>query len=81
VVLGPDSDPPDEPRDSSAGPGAPQGTAHEDLKRAAESAVRLTTALGEVGLRLAARNLGTAAKVGGDKAGRTAKALAKWLLI
>jgi hypothetical protein len=81
VVLGIGSDPPDEPRDSSAGPGASQSTDHEDLKRAAESAVRLTTALGEVGVRLAARNLGTAAKVGADTFARTAKAIAKWLIV
>jgi hypothetical protein len=41
----------------------------------------LATALGEVGLELAAKNLGTAAKVGADTAGRTAKAVARWLLV
>jgi hypothetical protein len=41
----------------------------------------LGTTLGEVGLKLAAKSLGTAARVGADKGGRTAKALARWLLI
>jgi hypothetical protein len=81
VVLGPGSDPPDEPRDSSAGPGAPQRNDHEDLKKAAESAIRLGTMLGEVGLKLAARNLGAAAQVGVGAAGRTARAVAKWLIV
>jgi hypothetical protein len=81
VVLGPRFDPTDGPRDPSAGPGAPQSTDHEDLKKAAESAIRLGTMLGEVGLKLTARNLGPASQVGAGAAGRTARAVAKWLIV
>jgi hypothetical protein len=81
VVLGPTSDPTDEPRDSSARSRAPDGAEHEDLKKAAESALRLGRTLGGVGMRTAEGTIGASTRLAVTVLGKPVKAVAKWLLV
>ena len=98
MVLVPNVDPSDEPRDSSgrvaasgseaSAEGSSDSSAeleadgsHEDLQRAAESALRTTVMLGGVGSQVAGKSAIAAANLTIKILGTTAKRVAKWILI